>query len=99
MSTVDVMSPATLTELRSDGVDHLFMLTGGNGATAEAIAAGLNLGELRAELLPEDKVRAVDELVAENGDVAMVGDGANDAPAMARATFGMPWRQQGAMPQ
>lgn len=50
----------------------------------------IGLDGVRAELLPEDKVRAVDELVAEYGGVAMLGDGVNDAPAMiARATFGI----------
>ncbi len=80
---------STLAQLRNAGIDHLVMLTGDNRATAEAIARELGLGELRAELLPEDKVRAIDELVAQYGDVAMVGDGVNDAPAMARATFGI----------
>ena len=80
---------ATLTRLRSAGIDHLVMLTGDNRATAQAIAGELGLTEVRAELLPEDKVRAVEELVSEHGAVAMVGDGVNDAPAMARASFGI----------
>lgn len=80
---------ATLARLRSAGVDHLVMLTGDNHGTAQAIADELGLVEVRAELLPEDKVRAVEKLVSEYGAVAMVGDGVNDAPAMARASLGI----------
>jgi Cd2+/Zn2+-exporting ATPase len=73
--------------LRSAGIEHIIMLTGDNRGTAEAIAAEVGVDEIHAELLPEDKVRLVAELVAKYGAVAMVGDGVNDAPAMARATI------------
>jgi Cd2+/Zn2+-exporting ATPase len=75
--------------LRSAGVEHIIMLTGDNRGTAQAVAHQTGVDEVRAELLPEDKLRAVEELVARHGRVAMVGDGVNDAPAMARATLGV----------
>jgi len=62
------------------------MLTGDNEGTARAVAEAVGIDEFRAELLPEDKVAAVEELVEKYERVAMVGDGINDAPAMARAT-------------
>jgi Cd2+/Zn2+-exporting ATPase len=65
------------------------MLTGDNRATARAVAAALGVDEVRAELLPEGKVAAVRELAARHGGVAMVGDGVNDAPALAAATVGI----------
>jgi Cd2+/Zn2+-exporting ATPase len=70
-------------------VEHIIMLTGDNRGTAQAVAHQTGVDEVRAELLPEDKLRAVEELVARHGRVAMVGDGVNDAPAMARATLGV----------
>ena len=67
------------------------MLTGDNKPTAEAIARATGVDEVYAELLPEDKVRSIEKLVERYQRVAMVGDGVNDAPAMARATLGLPW--------
>jgi Zn2+/Cd2+-exporting ATPase len=75
--------------LRSAGIEHIVMLTGDNLATAAAIGEATGVTEIKAELLPADKVKAVEELVARYGAVAMVGDGVNDAPAMARATMGI----------
>jgi Cd2+/Zn2+-exporting ATPase len=63
------------------------MLTGDNRGTAEAIARETGIDEVRAEMLPLEKVAAIDQLVARHGQVAMIGDGVNDAPAMARATL------------
>jgi Cd2+/Zn2+-exporting ATPase len=65
------------------------MLTGDNRETARAVAAAVGIGEVRAELLPADKLAAVEELVARHGAVAMVGDGVNDAPALARSSLGI----------
>jgi Cd2+/Zn2+-exporting ATPase len=78
-----------LRELRDAGVGRLVMLTGDNEGTARAVAAEAGVDEVRAELLPADKVAAVEELAARFGEVAMVGDGVNDAPAMARAGLGV----------
>jgi Cd2+/Zn2+-exporting ATPase len=75
--------------LHAQGVKKIVMLTGDNTATAKAVAAQVGIDEVRAELLPEDKVTAIEELVAEYGTVAMIGDGVNDAPAMARAHYGI----------
>lgn len=87
--TVRLDSVETLGRLRAAGIEHLIMLTGDNRTTAEAIATEVGIDEIRAELLPEAKVEAVEALMARYGTVAMVGDGINDAPAMARATMGI----------
>ena len=75
--------------LRRQGVKRVVMLTGDHRGTALAIARGLDLDEVRADLLPEDKVRAVEDLRRDYGTVAMVGDGVNDAPALAAADVGI----------
>lgn len=75
--------------LHQAGIAHVIMLTGDNQPTAEAIAAQTGVDEIRAELLPADKVSAVEELVRRYGSVAMIGDGINDAPAMGRASLGI----------
>jgi heavy metal translocating P-type ATPase len=67
----------------------IVMLTGDNETTARAIAGELKIDEVRAGLSPEDKIKAIDELEKSYGAVAMVGDGINDAPALARATVGI----------
>lgn len=82
-------SVAALRELRAAGVAHLVMLTGDNRATAESIAQEAGVDEVHAELLPAEKVTAVEALVRQYGAVGMVGDGVNDAPAMARADLGI----------
>ena len=80
---------AALAALRRAGVEKLVMLTGDNRETANRIAAAAGIDEVRAELLPADKVTAIGELVARHGAVAMVGDGVNDAPAMVQANLGI----------
>lgn len=80
---------AAIAALKAIGVERIVMLTGDNQATAKRIADATFVDEVRAELLPEGKVAAVEELVAKYGTVAMIGDGVNDAPAMARATLGV----------
>jgi Zn2+/Cd2+-exporting ATPase len=82
-------SRATVDLLREQGVERVVMLTGDSRATAAAIAAELGVDEFRAELLPQDKVAAVDELRRLHGSIAMVGDGVNDAPALAAADVGI----------
>lgn len=79
-------SARVVTALRSLGIERVVMLTGDNHGTAEAVGHATGVDEVRAELLPADKVQAIEELVAKHERVAMVGDGVNDAPAMARAT-------------
>lgn len=75
--------------LHEAGVAKVVMLTGDNERTARAIAGELGIDEIYAELKPEDKVAKVRELSARYGHVAMVGDGVNDAPALAEATVGV----------
>ena len=65
------------------------MLTGDSYAAAHAIGAQLGVDEIRAELRPEDKVEAVHDLRRQYGSVAMIGDGVNDAPALASADVGI----------
>ena len=78
----------SIRELKAVGI-RVEMLTGDNETTARAIAERLGLDGYKAHLLPEEKVRAVEELKAEYGITAMVGDGVNDAPALAAADIGI----------
>lgn len=82
-------APRAIAALRGLGIQHVAMLSGDNERTAHAIAAELGIDEVRAELRPEDKVEAIERLRAEHGQVAMVGDGINDAPALAHADLGI----------
>lgn len=78
-----------LERLHQLGIRKTIMLTGDNQGVGRAIANSVGLDEVKAGLLPEDKVKAMEELGQRYGQVAMVGDGVNDAPAMARATVGI----------
>lgn len=75
--------------LHAAGMKHIAMLTGDNNRVADAIARKLKLDTFYSELLPEDKVTAVRKMASEYGKIVMVGDGVNDAPAMASATVGV----------
>jgi Cd2+/Zn2+-exporting ATPase len=79
----------TVALLRSQGVAHVALLTGDHEAAARALAESVGADEYRASLLPGDKVTAVEELRRLHGSLAMVGDGVNDAPALASADVGI----------
>ncbi len=81
-------TPEALRALRDAGL-RVVMLTGDSRRTAEAVAARLDLDEVIADVLPEDKVAVVERMQAEGSVVAMAGDGINDAPALARADVGI----------
>ena len=80
---------AVLDSLRRIGVKRIVMLTGDHRTVGEAIGKEVGVDEVRGELLPEQKVTAIQALLREYGRVAMVGDGVNDAPALAQATVGI----------
>ena len=82
-------SEAVLQKLKEIGIHHTVMLTGDHKRTGEAIGASLGMTDVRAELMPEDKLAAIKQLREEYGRVAMVGDGINDAPALAESTIGI----------
>ena len=82
-------SSEALAALRSAGIRNMAMLTGDNKQVAAAIAEKLNIDDFYSELLPEDKVTALKQLSRKYGSVAMVGDGVNDAPALAAADVGI----------
>ena len=78
-----------LTRLRAVGIQRIVMLTGDHQAVGEAIGREVGVDEVRGGLLPEDKVTAIKALLDAHERVAMVGDGVNDAPALAQATVGI----------
>lgn len=82
-------SRSTIEMLQTIGIKQIHMLTGDNEGTARAIANQIGNIEYKAELLPEDKVTTIKWLMEQNGQVAMVGDGINDAPALATSTVGI----------
>jgi Cu+-exporting ATPase len=81
-------TPAALQSLKADGL-RLVMLTGDNLATAQAVAAGLPIDEVIAEVQPKDKAEVIARLQAQGRTVAMAGDGINDAPALAKSDVGI----------
>jgi Cd2+/Zn2+-exporting ATPase len=91
ISAMDVARPeaiSTLAALKKIGIKKMVMLTGDNQKVANAIAKNIGITDPMGSMLPEDKVRAI-ELLKKDGGVAMVGDGVNDAPAMAKSTVGI----------
>ncbi len=92
IALADQLRPGTaavMQDLRDAGVGRLIMLSGDNRGTAEAVGKQAGVDEIHAELLPEDKVRVLGEIIARHGPTAMIGDGVNDAPALARADLGI----------
>lgn len=80
---------AAMKALKATGVEHTIMLTGDNSRVAATIAKQVGLTDFRADLMPADKLTVIKELAQKYGEVAMVGDGVNDAPALANATVGI----------
>lgn len=78
-----------ITALHAAGVEHIAILTGDHAAAARSIARAVGVTDIHADLLPEQKLQLIDDLSARYGPVAMVGDGVNDAPALARAHVGV----------
>ena len=92
ISVMDIARPEvieTLSALKKMGIKRMIMLTGDNQKVADAIANNIGITDPMGSLLPEDKVNAIEELKQQEGSVAMVGDGVNDAPAMAKSTVGI----------
>jgi Cd2+/Zn2+-exporting ATPase len=92
IAVADVLRPEVprqIKALQALGIERAIMLTGDNRRAAAYIAAQAGLSDFRADLMPEDKVAAVRDLVQEYQYVGMVGDGVNDAPALANATVGI----------
>jgi len=82
-------------QLRAAGVTDIVMVTGDNQATANAIGKAAGITEVRAELLPEDKLHIIKEMKQQYGRIAMAGDGVNDAPALAAADVGIAMGRNG----
>lgn len=76
-------------QLREQGVEHLVMLTGDNDDVAKNVASQVGLTDVEAELMPEDKLNTIKQLESKYRAIAMIGDGVNDAPALATATVGI----------
>ncbi len=85
--TVRASSRQAIAELHAEGI-RTVMLTGDNQKTADAIARAVGIDDARGNLLPEDKLKAIEALVAAHGIVGMAGDGINDAPALAKSSIG-----------
>ncbi len=92
IAIADTMRPeaaSAVAQLKAAGVERVVLLTGDNKSVATALGTALGVDEIRAELLPHQKVEAIRELQGRYGPVAMVGDGVNDAPALATAALGV----------
>ena len=92
IAVMDVARPeakSTLAALKDIGIRKMVMLTGDHQKVADAVAADIGITDPLGSLLPEDKVAAIERLRKEEGMVAMIGDGVNDAPAMAKSTVGI----------
>ncbi|GGW21670.1 heavy metal translocating P-type ATPase [Arenibacter certesii] len=92
ISVMDVprkLASQTLERLKKIGIKQMIMLTGDHQRVGDSIAKQIGLTDAKGNLLPEDKVKAIEELKQNNNKVAMVGDGVNDAPAMAISTVGI----------
>ncbi|MFT5194783.1 MAG: Cd2+/Zn2+-exporting ATPase [Cellvibrionaceae bacterium] len=92
LAYADVIRPDAehlMRSLKSRGIEHLVMLTGDNEIVARQIAKMVGLDDVMADLMPEDKVAAIKKVQAKYGPVAMIGDGVNDAPALATADVGI----------
>ncbi|MHC5858593.1 heavy metal translocating P-type ATPase [Nostoc sp.] len=86
---VRVEAAATITRLKKLGVEQIVMLTGDNQETAHSVAKAVGIDQVYAQLLPEDKLDVIRRLQQQYQTVAMVGDGINDAPALAQASVGI----------
>lgn len=98
LSIADEIRPeakAIIRDLKKLGIKHILMLTGDNEKTAKAIAKDLGLDAVHAELLPADKVTAIENIKKKYPRVAMVGDGVNDAPALAASFVGIAMGEEG----
>lgn len=82
-------SKEVIQKLHQLGIKKTIMLTGDNHGTANAIGSHVGVSDIQAELMPEDKLNYIKQLRSEHGNVAMVGDGVNDAPALAASTVGI----------
>ncbi len=87
--TVRAGVPETIRRFKALGIARTVMLTGDNPTVARSVAAHAGVDEVHASLLPEDKVRLLGEIRAAHGPVMMIGDGVNDAPALASASVGV----------
>ena len=82
-------SEEVISKLHDMGIKKTVLLTGDNFGTANAIGQQVGVSEIRAELMPEEKLALIKDLRKEFGKVAMIGDGVNDAPALAASTVGI----------
>lgn len=92
IAIADLIRPeavSMITRLRNLGVEQIVMITGDNQRTADSVAQAVGIDQVYAELLPEDKLNVIRQLQQEYQTVAMVGDGINDAPALAQASVGI----------